>query len=377
MKSKWFLFLALFLLTGSCLLAERTMEPALQTHEKNLGELQRKIEQLRQDQSSLKKDEQNLSSEIHSLEDSMKQSLIKQNYYNRRVLKTKQDVEKLKQEVEVIQNKEVNQETKLLASLQQYHIRASYPERLKEDTLLKLASQAQIHFESNALKTVIDNKNSALKKQQLKTEAQLEYEKRQQEWKKRAVDTSQEKQTKGKIYSQILKKKGLTEKELQELETNKAHLEKLIAQLRGSVGAAGMGEDLRRNLMLSLKGELPWPAVGTLISRFGRQKHPTLNIVTINNGIRIKTLEQAAVKAVAEGKVIFAAEFKAYGLTVILDHGGDFYSIYGLLSEINVEKGKVVGKGQVIGKINSNTEPQLYFEFRKSGVPQDPLEWLQ
>ncbi len=355
---------------------EGVLEPSLQKHEKNLGELQQKIEQLRKDQSLLKKDENDLSTQINSLESAIRQSLIKQNYYNRKALKTKAEVEELKRAVEKFQGEERTKEMELLTSLQGYHIHIAYPQRLHEDKISNYLYQDRVGYESQLLSEVKETKKNTLKVQVLKTQAQLDWEKQQMDWKTRAKESNLEKVEKRKLYSQILKKKKLTEGELKELEVHKGQLENLIAQLRRKT-PAGMSQDLRRSFILSLKGELPWPVKGELYSRFGRQKHPTLNIVTINNGIRIKAIDHADVKSVEDGKVIFASEFKSYGLTIIIDHGGDFYSIYGLLSQLGVEKGKDIAKGQVIGKINTSPEPQLYFEFRNSGLPEDPLQWLR
>lgn len=352
------------------------MDPSLQKHEKNLGELQQKIEQLKSEQSNLKKDERNLSTQIQGLDNHLKQSLIKQNYYSRKAFKTKIEVEELKREVQKIKNEEGMKEAGLLSSIKGYHMHIVYPQRLHVNKISDYLYQDKLSTESKELRGVAEIKKVTLQKQILKSQAQLDLEKQQMDWKKRAKEANLQKLEKGKIYSQILKKKKLTESELKELEVHKGQLERLIVQLRSKI-PGGITQDLRRTFLLSLKGGLPWPVKGELASKFGRQKHPTLNIVTINNGIRIKAIDHADVKTVEDGKVIFAAEFKSYGLTIIIDHGGDFYSIYGLLAEIGVEKGKDIVKGQVIGKINSSPEPQLYFEFRNSGLPEDPLQWLR
>jgi murein hydrolase activator len=129
-----------------------------------------------------------------------------------------------------------------------------------------------------------------------------------------------------------------------------------------------------------LKGRLPWPAVGSLSSTFGRQEHPRCHTVTFNHGIEITAPEGKDIVAVAEGAAIYADWFKGYGRLIILDHGGGYFTLYAHASEILVRPGESVSRGQVIGKVGDTGSlegPQLYFELRHKGKPQDPLAWLQ
>ena len=129
-----------------------------------------------------------------------------------------------------------------------------------------------------------------------------------------------------------------------------------------------------------LKGRLPWPAVGSLLSTFGRQEHPRFRTVTFNRGIEIAAPEGRNFVAVADGTVIYADWFKGYGRLIILDHSGGYFTLYAHASEILARPGDSVSRGQVIGKVGDTGSlegPQLYFELRHKGKPQDPLAWLQ
>jgi septal ring factor EnvC (AmiA/AmiB activator) len=129
-----------------------------------------------------------------------------------------------------------------------------------------------------------------------------------------------------------------------------------------------------------LKGRLPWPAVGSLLSTFGRQEHPRFRTVTFNRGIEIAAPEGRNFVAVADGTVIYADWFKGYGRLIILDHGGAYFTVYAHAAEILARLGDGVSRGQVIGKVGDTGSlegPQLYFELRHKGKPQDPLAWLQ
>jgi septal ring factor EnvC (AmiA/AmiB activator) len=78
--------------------------------------------------------------------------------------------------------------------------------------------------------------------------------------------------------------------------------------------------------------------------------------------------------------VRFAGWFRGFGRIVILDHGDDYFSVSGHLSEMAVAVGDRVGRGAVIGAVGdtgSLSGPQLYFEIRRGGEALDPREWLR
>ena len=131
-------------------------------------------------------------------------------------------------------------------------------------------------------------------------------------------------------------------------------------------------------------GRLDWPVDGPLVYTFGKAQ--TASNTTIRwNGVGIKANVGTAVTAVAAGKVVSAAPLGTYGLTVIIDHGGGDYSIYGSLSRADVRQGQQVAKGQQIGGVGiSDPEypPHLHFEIRHGGpdgrpASVDPATWLR
>jgi septal ring factor EnvC (AmiA/AmiB activator) len=126
-------------------------------------------------------------------------------------------------------------------------------------------------------------------------------------------------------------------------------------------------------------GKLDWPVDGSIIYRFGRAVNP--NNTTIRwNGVGIAAPSGTAVKAVAGGEVMVAEPIGTYGLTVIVQHGGGDYSVYGSLSRADVQKGQQVIKGQVIGAVgvsDPELDAHLHFEIRPKGRAIDPLAWLR
>jgi murein DD-endopeptidase MepM/ murein hydrolase activator NlpD len=86
------------------------------------------------------------------------------------------------------------------------------------------------------------------------------------------------------------------------------------------------------------------------------------------------------VYAVADGQVILSEALQVRGNTVILDHGLGVYTIYCHLSDLAVEEGDVVTKGQLIGLLGStglSTGAHLHWETRVGGVAVDPFEWTR
>lgn len=129
------------------------------------------------------------------------------------------------------------------------------------------------------------------------------------------------------------------------------------------------------------EGKLDWPVDGAFLFRFGRVINPN-NTTTRWNGVGISAPTGTAVKSVAAGTVVSAASLGTYGLTVILDHGGGYFSIYGSLNTAAVKKGAVVKKGDVLGTVGTSDPdlaPHLHFEIRTppDGRAVDPESWLR
>ena len=128
------------------------------------------------------------------------------------------------------------------------------------------------------------------------------------------------------------------------------------------------------------RGQMPWPAEGIVVGRFGRQQvGRTAGIDVSRNGIEVSVPEGRTVSAVHEGVVTFAGPFTAYGNLVIVDHGGGAATLYGHLADRNVNKGDRVSAGTPVGMSGRNPagNPALYFELRIDGQPVDPLQWLR
>ncbi len=129
-----------------------------------------------------------------------------------------------------------------------------------------------------------------------------------------------------------------------------------------------------------LKGKLPWPVLGRIAIQYGTQVDPIFNLPVFRSGIHIKTENGAPVKAVYEGKVVFADNFKGYGQLVIISHGGGYHTLYGNLAKIFSKNGAIIREQQTIGEVGESGTlgtSGLYLEIRYKGKPLDPQQWLR
>jgi len=130
----------------------------------------------------------------------------------------------------------------------------------------------------------------------------------------------------------------------------------------------------------ALKGRLPWPTEGRIVTGFGAQVHPRFGTRTFRNGVDIEAAVGREVLAVHGGHVIYTGWFKGYGNLIIMDHGNEYYTLYAHIADIEAKEGEDVRQGQRIGTVGdtgSLAGPRLYFEVRYQGKPQDPEQWLR
>ena len=113
----------------------------------------------------------------------------------------------------------------------------------------------------------------------------------------------------------------------------------------------------------------------TLIKDFGPYTDPVYNIRIHNDSVTLKADEdEAVVRSVLDGKVIFAEDMRLLGRVVILEHPGNLHTIYRNLEEIapHVRVGQNIRARQSIGRVNQ----ELVFEVTKDGLPINPMQLI-
>lgn len=194
-----------------------------------------------------------------------------------------------------------------------------------------------------------------------------------------------------KVIAGLKKKESQLKKELKSKKKADSRLQSSIADIirkeeetrSGGSGtsfaltpeAKKLHEDFKKN-----HGRLPWPVKkGFIASYFGKQSHPQLKNISIeNNGIDIRTETASSVLAVFDGEVAGVASVPGYEKLVILKHG-NYYSVYSRLKETFVTKGDKIKTGEKIGvaAINPDTDgTEVHLEIWLKKEKQNPLDWL-
>jgi septal ring factor EnvC (AmiA/AmiB activator) len=127
------------------------------------------------------------------------------------------------------------------------------------------------------------------------------------------------------------------------------------------------------------KNKFPWPVSGFVSLKFGRQMHPVLKGIQIeNDGINIQTKANEPVHVVFDGEVRRIAFIRGIGSTIIVSHG-DYYTVYSGLKDVFVKNGQKVSTGDEIARVLSTSDgiSELRFQIRKNIVALDPQEWLK
>jgi murein DD-endopeptidase MepM/ murein hydrolase activator NlpD len=114
-------------------------------------------------------------------------------------------------------------------------------------------------------------------------------------------------------------------------------------------------------------------------SSFGMRMHPILNVVRPHEGIDLTAPRGTNIYATADGEVIEAG-YRAggFGKKVLIDHGYGYHTLYGHCSEVLVEPGQKVKRGEVIAKVGStglSKSPHLHYEVHVNGRPVDPVNY--
>jgi septal ring factor EnvC (AmiA/AmiB activator) len=240
----------------------------------------------------------------------------------------------------------------------------------------------------NTLKLLLGHDIDLLERHRVESAALIEAEARAREalesrdealaqLRERSDQLKREREAKRKLVARLHKDRTSERAALVELETASRALEETLASLRQT--------PVRKSERLgppfeSLRERLAPPVEAPIATSFGRVVDAEFKTETFQSGVEFDAPLGVAVEAVAAGQVRFAGWFRGYGKLVILDHGGEYFTISGHLADIRVEVGDEVKSRGVIGTVGdtgSLSGPRLYFEVRHGREPQDPRKWLR
>ena len=116
-----------------------------------------------------------------------------------------------------------------------------------------------------------------------------------------------------------------------------------------------------------------WPVSGPINSDFGARRSPWR--VRAHRGVDIGARPGTPVRAPLGGAVAFAGWRSGYGKTVVIDHGGEFHTLYGHLSSVGVRRGQRIDAGTPIGRTGATgnaSGPHLHYELLVRGRAVNP-----
>lgn len=167
-----------------------------------------------------------------------------------------------------------------------------------------------------------------------------------------------------------------SEKQLARLHAQQAGLEKLLHELRAAVERLDrLPQD--HSAFAELRGKLTWPVSGSqILAHYGEPRAGGLKW----DGLLLSAEAGAPVRAIYEGRVVYADWLPGLGLLSIVDHGDGYLSLYGHNQELYKAVGEQVKAGETIaaaGDSGGSNRTELYFEIRKAGKPVDPGPWFR
>ena len=386
----------------------------------DLGELRSRIEGLRKD---LNANEENKADAADRLRESDRQisrlqrelhELTDQRTQLQNKLKT---LERQSQELEGTLNLQQSQLEKLLYKQYlrgtpdslQLLLNGDDPNQMARDLhyLSAIAlTRAELMGEINA---TLDRKKSLAADAQGRADELLEVEAQQQQ---RHAELEKQRKERKAIYAQISDKVNAQRKEIGNLQQNEKRMTQLIDRLSKILAAQAAaaaakpkpkppppeeklspqkpvpGEPVRPKPVeadnayepvaggnfVRQKGSLRLPVRGAVSGRFGsaREGGGTWK------GLFIRAGTGSEVKAVANGRVVFADWMRGFGNLLIVDHGDAYLSIYGNNDSLLKQVGQNIKGGETIatvGNSGGNPDSGLYFEIRHQGQPVDPMKW--
>lgn len=343
--------------------------------QENIAKLQKELKEVQGTRAELQQDLQKSESEMGEL-------LKKIDRIQREFKEQNQQLEKLNQEREQLQDARRQQQNQVAEQVQVAYrmgqqsqlkllLNQESPERLTRMLAYhqrifsahseKLQAYLETLNQLDILEPQIFEKRSALETSQETLNQQHEQLKQQQR---------QRQQILAGINKTIKSKGG----ELSQLQEDRQRLQKLLQEVERTVARVPLpasGEAFSKR-----RGRLPWPTQGKIVARFGSAR---AGGQMQWSGVLIAAAAGHPVVAVHHGRVVFADYFRGHGLLVIIDHGEGYLSLYAHNQSLFKATGDWVQAGDAIANVGSSggqEQPGLYFEIRHQGKPTDPGPWL-
>tara|TARA_B100001113_G_scaffold62816_1_gene47934 strand:- start:11608 stop:12804 length:1197 start_codon:yes stop_codon:yes gene_type:complete len=373
---------------------ERDYEEELRYQNEAINSLKTEIKQLRSKIKSAESRERSASSRILSLDEeiSLTAKLIRslkneEEKTRKKIIQLKTDILKNENELDALRSRYkkrvVNSYLKgQLTDLERVFSSTTWRQAMYRTKYLKIISDIEKKIVNQIEKLLIQ-----IGKQKLELEAVLRQNLKLARDKEQQINSFRNMRIdREKELNSIRNDKKALANYIGEKEAGVQQLENIIkkvledkARFERELRIRKQQEALRTKSFKALKGQLPWPAEGRIIARFGRQWNSKLKTTTENPGVDIKGQPGSAIRSILGGIVTTITYIRGYGTTLIIDHGGGFYTVYSHVTNIQTAVDSQVRNGDVIaymGDSGSINGSKLHFEIWGKGQKLDPEKWL-
>ena len=373
---------------------ERDYEEELRYQNEAINSLKTEIKQLRSKIKSAESRERSASSRILSLDEeiSLTAKLIRslkneEEKTRKKIIQLKTDILKNENELDALRSRYkkrvVNSYLKgQLTDLERVFSSTTWRQAMYRTQYLKIISDIEKKIVNQIEKLLIQ-----IGKQKLELEAVLRQNLKLARDKEQQINSFRNMRIdREKELNSIRNDKKALANYIGEKEAGVQQLENIIkkvledkARFERELRIRKQQEALRTKSFKALKGQLPWPAEGRIIARFGRQWNSKLKTTTENPGVDIKGQPGSAIRSILGGIVTTITYIRGYGTTLIIDHGGGFYTVYSHVTNIQTAVDSQVKNGDVIaymGDSGSINGSKLHFEIWGKGQKLDPEKWL-
>ena len=153
---------------------------------------------------------------------------------------------------------------------------------------------------------------------------------------------------------------------------------RLAVQSRSQDTVAQLAKQ-KETMLQSIPAIRPLKNMSSISSGFGMRYHPILKTLRRHTGIDIAAPRGTPIYATADGIVSREDGGSGYGITVIINHGYSYKTLYAHLSKKAVKPGQRVTRGQVIGYVGNtglSFGSHLHYEVIKNGIPVNPVHFF-
>lgn len=157
------------------------------------------------------------------------------------------------------------------------------------------------------------------------------------------------------------------------LEEQAEEIEKILSVMTGDIDSVKVSKTAKRFVI----GSLIPPVAAKLTRDFGVQKHSSFSDLLFIKGIELSLDSTKGIRAVANGKVVFAGQLPGYDNIVIIDHGGRYHTLYAKLDNIEVDLEQNIKGGHRIAQVSPKGRgSDFYFEIRYKGQSVNPRRYF-